>query len=110
MVGPGLTEKVRSKEFGLVLLDRIGAWAQVTQYDPEYMPPREVPTSEASFWSDAFDSEAETDPPIDCGRSDLSADRKRVMLANHVNTCKPAVEIVQKVFSLPTSTGTNSEV
>ena len=62
------------------------------------MPPREVPTSEASFWSDAFDSEAETDPPIDCGRSDLSADRKQVMLANHVNTCKPAVEIVQKVF------------
>jgi len=110
VVGPGLTEKVRSKEFGLVLLDQIGAWAHVTQYDPEYMPPREVPTSEASFWSDAFDSEAETDPPIDCGRSDLSADRKRVMLANHVNTCKPAVEIVQKVFSLPTSTGTNSEV
>ena len=31
VVGPGLTEKVRSKEFGLVLLDRIGAWAQVTQ-------------------------------------------------------------------------------
>eukprot|EP00438_Fugacium_kawagutii_P001960 Skav210028 [mRNA] locus=scaffold706:50605:51705:+ [translate_table: standard] len=106
VVGPGLTEKVQSKEFGLVLLDRIGAWAHVTMYDPEIMPPRapSLPNS----WNEGQDSETEPLEPSP-GGSELSADLKRAMMEEFVKTCTPAVETVQKVGTLPTSTGTNSE-
>jgi len=110
VVGPGLTSQVQSKEFGAVLLDRIGAWAHVTIYDPEYMPPRhEMSNLEANSWN-ASESESETESSSNCGESEVSAELKQITIEEFVSSheCKHAgLEFIQKLLS---SAGSNSEV